>query len=190
MFTFNSSLSRGHAAVRGLLAIVLGAVCVIWPGITIGVVVALFAIYCFADAITQVVGLIWSSDSVGQRVLMIVLALIDVIAAVIAISYPGITAGVLVIIVGIWAIFGGIWAVTASILELAATWGSSGWGSGWFAIGGLLSVTAGVLLVGWPGRGAYSLALVFGIYLLAYGLTLLLGALMTRGDEAVGETFA
>jgi uncharacterized membrane protein HdeD (DUF308 family) len=183
MFTFGSSLSRGHAALRGLLAVALGAVCVIWPGITIGVVVALFAIYCFADAITQLMRLFRATETAGQRVLMIVLALIDVAAGVTAISYPGITAAVLVIIVGIWAIFAGI-------LELMAAWRPSASGSGWLAIGGLLTVIAGILLVALPDIGAYTLSLVLGIYLLAYGLTLLLAALMTRGDEPVVDAFA
>jgi len=109
---------------------------------------------------------------------MVVMSLIDVAAGVVAVSYPGITAGVLVIIVGIWAIFGGF-------MELTAAWSFSGSGTGWFAVGGLLSVAAGILLVAWPGIGAYSLALVFGIYLLVYGLTLLGAAIVTPGGESV-----
>jgi uncharacterized membrane protein HdeD (DUF308 family) len=182
MSAFGLSLSRGRAALRGLLAVALGLVCVIWPGITIGVVVALFAIYCFADAITQIVDLFSSGDTAGRRVLMVVLALIDVAAGVVAISYPGITAGVLVIVVGIWAIFGGI-------LELTAAWRLPS-GTGWFALGGLLSVTAGILLVAWPGIGAFSLALVLGIYLVVYGVTLLGAAAITPSGETVGDALA
>jgi uncharacterized membrane protein HdeD (DUF308 family) len=183
MLAFGLSLSRRNAALRGLLAVALGVACVIWPGITIGVVIALFAIYSFADAITQLVNLFRASVTAGKRLLMIVLALIDVAAGVVAISYPGITAGVLVIVVGIWAIFGGM-------LELAAAWRVSASGSGWLAIGGLLSVIAGILLVALPGIGAYSLALLFGVYLLAYGWTLLIGASLATPDETVGDALA
>ena len=183
MFAFGLSLSRGHAALRGLLAVALGAVCVIWPGITIGVVVALFAIYCFADAITQVVHLFRSDDTAGRRVLMVVMALIDVAAGVVAVSYPGITAGVLVIVVGIWAIFGGI-------IELTAAWQLSGSGTGWLALSGTLSVAAGILLVAWPGIGAFSLALVLGIYLLVYGTTLLGASAVTPRGESVSDALA
>ncbi len=178
MSAFGLSISRGHAALSGLLAIALGAVCVIWPGITVGVVVALFAIYCFVDAINQIVNLFRSGESGGRRVLMVLLSLIDVAAGVVAISYPGITAGVLVIVIGIWAIFAGI-------MELTAAWQLSGSGSGWFAVGGLLSVAVGVLLVAWPGIGAVSLALVFGIYLLVDGVTLLVAAMSTPAGESV-----
>jgi len=176
MFAFDTSLPRGHAAFRGVLAAALGAVCVVWPGVTIGVVVALFAIYCFADAIMQVAHLFRSDDTGGQRVLMVVFALIDVAAGVVAVSYPGITAGVLVIVIGIWAIIGGV-------IEITAAWGGAG--SGWLAVGGVLSVLAGIVLIVWPGIGAFSLALVFGIYLLVYGITLLAAAVATPSGETV-----
>ena len=176
MFAFDTSISRGRAAFGGVLAAVLGAACIVWPGVTIGVVVALFAVYCFADAIIQVASLFGSEDTAGQRVLMIVFALIDVAAGIVAVSYPGITAGVLVIVIGIWAIIGGT-------LEITAAWGGAG--SGWFAVGGVLSVLAGILLIAWPGIGAFSLALVLGIYLLAYGITLLVIAASTPSGETV-----
>lgn len=169
MFAFVAPISRGHAAIRGGLATVLGLACLVWPGITIGVAVALFAIYCFADAITQVVRLFSADDTTTQRVLMILLGLLDVAAGVVAIVYPGITAGVLVIVIGIWAIAGGA-------AELATAWSIRGSGSGWFTVGGLLSVIAGVLLIVWPGIGAVSLAIVFGAYLMVYGITMLIAA--------------
>jgi uncharacterized membrane protein HdeD (DUF308 family) len=183
MFAFGPSLSRGHAVFRGVLAVALGVLCLIWPGVTIGVIVALFAIYCFADAITEVVNVFRSSDTAGQRVLMVVMALIDLAAGVVAVAYPGITAGALVIVIGIWAIFGGF-------TEIAAAWQLPGSGTGWLAVGGLLSIVLGILLIAWPGIGAVSVALVFGIYLLAYGVTLLGSAIVTPSGENVGDALA
>jgi uncharacterized membrane protein HdeD (DUF308 family) len=179
MLAFGAPISRGHAALRGLLAAILGIACLVWPGVTIGVAVALFAIYCFADAITQVVRLFSADDTVSQRVLMILLGLLDVAAGIVAIAYPGITAGVLVIVIGIWAIVGGG-------AELAAAWSLRGSGAGWFTVGGLLSITAGVLLLIWPGIGAVSLAIVFGVYLVVYGITILVAAAIAPSGGEIG----
>jgi uncharacterized membrane protein HdeD (DUF308 family) len=180
MFAFGPPISRRNAALRGAVAAALGVACLVWPGITVGVAVALFAIYCFADAITQFVSFFRSDESTGRHVLMILLGLLDVAAGVIAVSYPGITAGALVIVIGIWAIVGGG-------LELAGAWSIAGPGSGWLTVGGVLAIVAGVLLVAWPGIGAFTLAIVFGIYLLAYGLTMLLSAAVTPSGTEVGE---
>jgi uncharacterized membrane protein HdeD (DUF308 family) len=67
----------------------------------------------------------------------------------------------------------GIWAILGGPVELAGAWAGR---SGWLAVGGLLAVAVGVVLIVWPSIGAVSLALVFGIYLLAYGITLLVSA--------------
>ena len=126
----------------------------------------MFAIYAFVNAIAQVVAMFTVERSVGRDILRLVMALIDVAAGIVAVVYPGITAEVLAIVVGIWAIFGGS-------VELAGAWTGRG---GWLAVGGLLTVAVGIVLIVWPSIGAVSLALVFGIYLLAYGITLLVSA--------------
>ena len=53
MLTFGPPISRTQASFRGLLALALGIAALAWPGITIAVAVAPFAIYCFGDAIAQ-----------------------------------------------------------------------------------------------------------------------------------------
>jgi uncharacterized membrane protein HdeD (DUF308 family) len=179
MFAFGAPISRSHAALRGLLAAVLGVACLVWPGVTIGVAVALFAIYCFADAITHVVRLFNTSDTTSHRVLMVLLVVLDLAAGIVAIAYPGITAGLLVVVIGIWAIAGGA-------AELAAAWDIRGSGSGWLTVGGLLSVVLGVMLIIWPSIGAVSLAIVFGAYLLAYGITVLVAAATAPSGGEVG----
>ena len=183
MFTFAQPLSRGRAALRGILATVLGVLCLAWPGISIGVAVALFAIYCFADAITQIGNLFRSRETVSHRMLAILLGLIDVAAGIVAIAYPGITAGALVIVIGAWAIVGGV-------TQLGTAWQARGAGSGWLTFNGVLSVIAGVLLIVWPDIGAVTLALVFGIYLMLYGVALLASASVTPRGGDVADAFA
>lgn len=173
MFTslLKKTSSPGHLAFLGLVATALGVAAIVWPGVTIGVAVALFAVYCFVNAIGQLFALFTIERSVGRDILRLLLAVIDVAAGVVAVVYPGMTAEVLTIIVGFWAIFGGS-------IELA---GAVTGRSGWLGVAGLLTVAAGVVLIAWPGIGAVSLALVFGIYLLAYGITLLVSAAQAKG---------
>ncbi len=57
---------------------------IVWPGVTIGVFVALFAVYCFINAIAQLFAMFTIERSAGRDVLRLVLAVIDVAAGVVA----------------------------------------------------------------------------------------------------------
>jgi uncharacterized membrane protein HdeD (DUF308 family) len=166
MFTFASSPSRGQAALRGTLATILGIVFIVWPGITIGTAVVLFAVYCVIDAVVNLSGVFGDDESGGQRVVRLLLALLDIAAAAIAVIWPGPTAGVLVVVIGVWAIVGGF----------AELGGAFSLGSGWLGLTGILSVAAGVILIASPDIGAVSLAIVVGAYLTAYGIVMLVSA--------------
>jgi len=177
MFNFNTSLSRGQAALRGGVALILGVVFVVWPSITIGTAVVLFAIYCIVDAGVQLANVFGDGESGVQRVLRLLLGLLDIAAAAVAVIYPGPTAGVLVIVIGVWAIVGGF----------AELFGAFSLSSGWLGLTGVLSIAAGIVLVAWPGIGAVSLAIVVGAYLAAYGVVLLASAATTSRGERVGD---
>ncbi len=174
MNTLPTSLIRSDAALRGVLAFALGLVFLIWPGITIGTAVALFAVFCFVDAIVAVVRLFSSGRSVGDRIVQILRMVVDVAAAVVAIAYPGATAEVLTVIIGVYAIVVGVLELSGSDGPLARAAGSSGF----VVAAGVLSIIAGVLLIIWPGIGVVTLAIVFGLYLAAYGAVLLVSAAM------------
>jgi uncharacterized membrane protein HdeD (DUF308 family) len=169
--------SRGQAKLRGALALVLGIVFVVWPGITIGTAVVLFAVYCFIDAFTQLSSVFADGESAGHRVWRFFLGLLDIAAAAVAIIYPGPTAGALVWVIGIWMIVGGVAEIS----------GAFTFSSGWLGLTGVLSIVAGVLLVAWPGIGAVTLAIVFGVYLAVYGVMLLTAGIAAPGRESAGE---
>ena len=180
MLTFTTPLSRGHAALRGLLALVLGGTFLVWPGITIGTAVVLFAIFCFMDAFIALARLFSSGRSAGDRVLTILRTLIDVAAAIVAIAYPGPTAEVLTVIIGVYVIVLGVIEIAAS-----STLSKLGSGGGWLVVSGLLSIVAGIVLIVWPDIGAVSLAIVFGAYLAAYGIWMLASAAVApKGSTA------
>jgi uncharacterized membrane protein HdeD (DUF308 family) len=169
MLTFDRPMSRGEAAVRGLLAAALGTVLIVWPGITIGTVVVLFAIYAFTDAVVFVTRLFRADRTTSERVLLGLRATIEVVAGIAAIAYPDITAGAMTVLVGLFAIAVGVNEIAGSS-KLRVS------GAGWLVASGLLSILAGLALVVWPGIGAVTLAIVFGTYLAANGVLLLIAA--------------
>jgi uncharacterized membrane protein HdeD (DUF308 family) len=177
MLTSLFPLSRGQATFRGLLALILGIVFVVWPGITIDTAVVLFAIYCVTDAALQISSLFSDGETPGHRVLRVFLGIVDLVAAAVAVIYPGPTAGALVIVIGVWSIVGGFAEIS----------GAFTFSSGWLGLTGVLSVAVGIVLIVWPGIGAVSLATVFGIYLAAYGITLLIGAIRGTQQAPGGE---
>jgi uncharacterized membrane protein HdeD (DUF308 family) len=183
MLDFTAPLSRSHATVRGIIALALGVVFLIWPDITIGTAVVLFAVFCFVDAVVALARLFSADKTAGDRILQVLRTLIDVAAGVVTIAYPAPTALVLTIIIGIYLIVAGVLELAGSgtLARLAPE------GSGWLVVGGLLSIIAGVLLIVWPDIGAVTLAIVFGAYLAAYGVVLLVSAAAAPSGGAVAD---
>jgi uncharacterized membrane protein HdeD (DUF308 family) len=157
------SLSRSLALV-GVLGIAIGIVAIMWPGVTIAVVVAVFAVAAFVGAAHQATRA-FSSATAGPVAGHLLLALVDVAAGVGAIVWPGITAYALTIWIGAWAIVTGIgeFAMAFGAHETAGD-------RALFGFGGLVSVALGLVLFARPDVGAVSLATVFGLFSLVYGI--------------------
>src|SRR3984957_8621681 len=92
---------------RGLLAIVVGIVATAWPGVTILAVVIIFAVLAFGDAFLEAARG-FSSDSAAPALGSLVLAVLGVVAGVVALAWPGITAVVLTIWIAAWAVVSGV----------------------------------------------------------------------------------
>jgi uncharacterized membrane protein HdeD (DUF308 family) len=172
MLSFSPSMSRREVVVRGVLAVAIGAALTVWPAITVGTVVVLFAVFVFADAIASTAQLFRDGQSTGDRLLLGLRAFLEIVAGAVAIAYPGVTVSIMTVIVGIFAIATGVNELTGSrrLSLLGAP------GTGWLAVEGVLAVMTGVALVVWPSIGAVTLAIVFGLYLAISGLVLLLSA--------------
>jgi uncharacterized membrane protein HdeD (DUF308 family) len=165
---------RISLTIRGLLAIAIGIVSVAWPNITIGAFVILFAVYAFTIAVTDALQA-FSSDAVGPVFGYLFLSLIAVAAGVTSLAWPGITALAL-------SIFIGAWALVAGVFEVGLTF-RSGEGAGeraMWLLGGIVSIALGVVLFIRPDIGAASLAIVFGLYSVAFGISALVLSAQAR----------
>jgi uncharacterized membrane protein HdeD (DUF308 family) len=158
------SLSNSLIA-RGVLAIIVGIIAIAWPGVTLLALVILFAVYAFMDAGIEAARA-FSRRTAGPVVGHLLLGLIDLAAGITAIVWPGPTALVLVIVVAVWAFVGGFFELFAAFRagETAGT-------RALFIIGGLVSIAFGVVLAARPGIGAVTLALLFGLYSMIFGVS-------------------
>jgi len=171
--------------LRGAAAVLIGLVAVAWPSITVGAFVFLFAVYTFADAIQQA-SIPLSSEKAGPVAGHLLLGLLDIAAGVVALAWPGITAAVLVIWVGAWAV------VTGGVeIGMAFNRGETGGERATWALAGVVSVLFGLVVFVRPDVGAVSLAVTFGIFAMALGLSqIVLGTRVRHTDKVVGHALS
>ena len=157
---------RTMLVVRAVLAVAFGLVALLWPDLTLLALSLAFGVYALLEGVASVV------DALRHRRrsrwwLGLLGGLASVAAGVVALVWPGITAVAFAILVGVWA-------VVTGLVELARAFRlRQAGGRIWLlALAGALSVAAGVVILLWPGAGALGLALVLGVFAVAYGATL------------------
>jgi uncharacterized membrane protein HdeD (DUF308 family) len=160
--------------LRGIGAVALGIMALVWPGVTVLVLVILFAVFAFIAAGVQAI-LAFSSTTGGRVFGHLLLGLADLAAGVIALAWPGPTALVLVLIVGCWAIFVGLFQVfvVSRAPELTKS-------RALFILGGLGAVAFGVSLFARPTIGAVTIAQMFGMFSLTNGATMVMQGVRLR----------
>lgn len=105
-----------------------------------------------------------------------------VLAGLVVLVWPGISALVMLYVIASWAILGGILRRVAAISlrrEIENEW--------MVGLSGALSVVLGVLLAFMPGVGLLSLVWLIGIFALGVGTALIGLAFKVRGNRSAGS---
>ncbi len=149
---------------RGLAAIVFGILTLVWPSISLAVLVYLFGIFAVISGITAIVAAVRNREELHWGVLLFE-GILGVMAGVVALIWPGITALAFLFLIASWAILTGI-------LELVAPLAfPMSFGRGLvFMLSGIVSIVFGVLIAAQPASGLLTVAWLIGIYAIAFGI--------------------
>jgi uncharacterized membrane protein HdeD (DUF308 family) len=154
--------------LRGVCAILFGVIAWTWPGLTLGVLVIVWAVYALADGVLALVAA-FSGTSGAPTWSLILWALVSIGAGVVAIVYPGMTAVVLVFVIAFWAVITGVMEIVAAIRLRKEIEGEF-----WLVLAGLASVLLGLALFARPGVGALAVVWLIGAYAVLFGVLLVL----------------
>jgi uncharacterized membrane protein HdeD (DUF308 family) len=162
-------------ALRGLVALLFGLAVLFWPGLVFAVLALLFGIYAVIDGAITFVPALRSSDRGARRWLPLTEGAVGVIAGLVALLLPGITANGLVYVIVGWAIATGVLKIFTAILLRAEV------ENGWLLAGsGALSVLFGVILATLAGSDVPFLIPLIGAFAVVVGLALIVFAFRLR----------
>ena len=159
--------------VRGIAAVLFGLAALFWPGLTLFVLIVFFGAYVLVDGIFALVAGIRGSGS--RRWLLLAEGVIGVLAGLIALFWPGMSALVLMYVIAAWAVSTGILKVVMALSlrrEIDNEW--------LMVLSGVLSVLFGVILAVLPGAGLLALVWLIGIYAVIFGVGLIVLAFRVR----------
>lgn len=139
------------AALKGVSAIALGVVALVWPGITLLTLVIVFAAFCVADAVFSTVLAVRGAREGGRWGWLALNAMVSLAAAAVAIFYPGITILAFVVMLIAWALITGVVTIAAAV-RLRRDHGR--W---WMIAGGVAAVALGLILALLPPLGLMAL---------------------------------
>lgn len=169
-------------ALRGVAAIVFGLVALLATGATILSLVLVFAALMLVDGVLNLVSGVRSARRHERWGTLILLGVVDLIAAAAAIAAPGLTVLAFVYLMAAWAFVTGILAISTAV-RLRQDHGR--W---WLGFSGALSVMGGVLLAIAPSIGAIVLTWWLGAYAIVFGASLLVLAYRLRGQRHAAGT--
>jgi uncharacterized membrane protein HdeD (DUF308 family) len=164
----------GLLMVRGVLAVIFGVIAITMPGPALLAVVILFGAYAFVDGIVAIIAFFGARGRKGAWWLLFA-GILGLMAGVLTLFFPGMTALALLSLVAAWSIVTGVFAIAAAIRlrkELTGEWR--------LYLAGALSITFGVLLVLNAATGLLALMWLMGFYAILYAVMLISLALRVR----------
>ena len=180
----DQALTRGSRmlGLAGIAAVLFGVLALVWPGITLAVLVALFGAFTLVfGGFTLVYALDMAGHHVGHWVPLALSGVFGIAIGVFTFFRPGVTALVLLYLIAAWAILTGT-------LEIAAGIEYTGQVKGAWAlwVGGLASVAFGFIIAVRPATGLLTIVWLIGIYAIVLGVTQMIYAYrIQKGKEAI-----
>jgi uncharacterized membrane protein HdeD (DUF308 family) len=159
---------------RGLAAILFGVLALVWPGLTLAVLVYLFGFFALISGIAAVAAALRNREMHGWGALLFE-GILGILAGVVALIWPGITALAFLYLLAAWAIITGILQLIAPLAFPMSV------GRGVLtALSGVLSIVFGVLIAAQPASGLLTVVWLIGIYAIVVGILHIAAYLASR----------
>lgn len=165
-------------ALRGVLAILFGAVAFVAPGAFVLSLVVFFAAYMLVDGGVAIASALRAAQRHERYGFLLLEGLVDIAVGVAAFLVPAAAVWAFVYLVAFWAL------VSGGLMIAAAFRLHRHYGRWWLLAGGIVSALFGVALLINPGLSALVLAWWMGAYAFAFGIALLILAFSLRGRHA------
>ena len=176
-FTLALTLARSWWTfiLRGVLAILFGLVCLLFPPVAVLGLATLFGFWLIVDGAAGLTSA-WGARRSGHWWVALLEGIAGLIAGVLAILWPAITALVLVLLVGAWAIGTGAMEIWMAIRLREHIRGEL-----FMGIAGLISILFGLYVIVFPGAGILSVLWLIAIFAFAFGVSLIALGWRLRG---------
>ena len=162
-------------ALRGLIAVALGIIALVNPGIALLTLIIIFGIYSFVDGLFDVIISISNRKDNEKWWALLIAGIASVVIGVISLSNPSITGIALVYLIAVKALINGVLEIAAAI-ELRHFIE----GEWMMVISGILSILFGIVLFASPNQGALAMLWVIGIFAIVIGIWLIIFAFHLR----------
>ena len=160
----------------GVLTLIVGAAVLVWPGQSIVAAGILFGVYLLASGIAQVIAAFTVYSSAASRVMLFISGALSIVLGVFAFRdfNEGAAVWLLAVWIGVGFIFQGVTETVLAIRfkELPDR--------GWYIFVGVLTMIAGVVMLGWPISSIVVLSIIAGVWLVVIGTTEIVWAVNAR----------
>ena len=166
--------------LRGVAALLFAALALMWPGLTFGILLVLFASFAIVDGSLAILAGIKAASDNRRWVALALEGVVGVLVGVLVFTWPSVSAVTLTYLIAFWAIVTGIFELAVAMRMRRVVKGE------WvMALGGFASLTFGFLVAAKPGTGALAFVWILGAYAAVFGLLLIgLGLRLRRtGDD-------
>lgn len=173
--------------VRGVLAVMLGIVALLMPGLTVFAFALLFGAFSFADGLLSLVaGIKGAKDRSERWGVLVFSGVVGIAVGAVFFVWPLVAAAAyaffLIATLAFWALLTGVLEISAAIRLRRAIEGE--WLLG---AAGVLSVLLGIAILGSlamaPGASLISLGWLIGLYALMSGVALVMLSLRLKREE-------
>ncbi|MFT3989269.1 HdeD family acid-resistance protein [Aestuariivirga sp.] len=167
--------------LRGVLAVIFGILTFAMPHIALASLVIVWGAYAFVDGIFALWSAIAGTTHGDDRWLVGLQGVVGIIAGIITLVMPAITAIGLLIAIAAWILVVGVLQLVAAIKLRKEIEGEF-----WLGLSGVISILFAFFLIARPDQGALALIWTIGIYAVIFGVALIAFAfrIKSKGSAA------
>jgi uncharacterized membrane protein HdeD (DUF308 family) len=161
MDTAAMALPKWALIIFGALSVVAGVLALVWPSMTILVLVVLLGVQLI---IYGVLAMMRAFETGQGRILAVIFGVLAILAGTALWLRPIQNLGAVVIVISMFWVAGGLVQTIGAIVDRDQHWGFE-------LIMGLVSVAAGIVAIAWPGITLLAIAVITGVWMIVIGLT-------------------